>query len=109
MQTLQRRALRIIYPVLSYSEALEAVGIDSLHKRRQALIKTLFDKIVKDTSHNLQPLLPPINEASYCIRNQSFLGYAFTSLLRSRSGRSHARGALRDSGPSGCEGDYACA
>ena len=30
----------------------------------------------------------------------------YTSLLRSRSGRSHARGALRDYGPSGCEGDY---
>ena len=37
---------------------------------------------------------------------------SIVSLLRSRSGRSHAtlpamrgRGALRDSGPSGCEGD----
>ena len=39
------------------------------------------------------------------------LWYNFDSLLRSRSGRSHAmlawgQGALRDSGPSDCEGDY---
>ena len=37
LERLQKRALRIIYPDLSYAEALVAAGITSLYERRQVL------------------------------------------------------------------------
>ena len=66
LERLQKRALRIIYPDLSYAEALVAAGITSLYERRQVLSETLFDQIMEDPSHKLHDLLPPHNESTYC-------------------------------------------
>ena len=59
LERLQKRALRIIYPDLSYAEALVAGGITSLYERRQVLSETLFDQIMQDPSHKLHDLPPP--------------------------------------------------
>ena len=59
MERLQKRALQIIQPDLSYAEALVALDITSLYERRQALSNALFDQIVGDQSHKLHELLPP--------------------------------------------------
>ena len=48
MERLQKRALRIIQPDLSYAEALVALDITSLYERRKALSNALFDQIVRD-------------------------------------------------------------
>ena len=48
MERMQKRVLRIVYPALSYSKALEAADIDSVYKRWQAMSTALFDQIVKD-------------------------------------------------------------
>ena len=72
MERLQKRALRIIQPDLSYAEALVALDITSLYERRQALSKALFDQIVRDQSHNLHELLPPRNGSTYYARNQGY-------------------------------------
>ena len=45
MERLQKRALRIIQPDLSYAEALVALDITSLYERRKALSNALFDQI----------------------------------------------------------------
>jgi len=70
MERLQKRALRIIQPDLSYAEALVALDITSLYERRQALSKALFDQIVRDQSHKLHELLPLRNGSTYCTRSQ---------------------------------------
>ena len=72
MERLQKRALRIIQPDLSYAEALVALHITSLYERRQALSKALFDQIVRDQSHKLHELLPPRNGSTYCTRSQGY-------------------------------------
>lgn len=72
MERLQKRALRIIQPDLSYAEALVALDITSLYERRQALSKALFDQIVRDQSHKLHELLPPRNGSTYCTRSQGY-------------------------------------
>ena len=46
LERLQKRALWIIYPDLSYAVALVAAGITSLYERRQELSETLFDQIM---------------------------------------------------------------
>ena len=70
MERLQKRALRIIQPDLSYAEALVALDITSLYERRKALSNALFDQIVRDQSHKLHDLLPPRNESTYGTRSQ---------------------------------------
>ena len=72
LERLQKRALRIIYPDLSYAEALVAAGITSLYERRQVLSETLFDQIIEDPSHKLHDLLPPRNESTYCTRSRRY-------------------------------------
>ena len=46
LERIQRRAFRIIYPDLSYSVALETVGLPKLHERREKISIDLFDEIV---------------------------------------------------------------
>ena len=72
LERLQKHALLIIQPDLSYAEALVALGITSLYERRQALSKALFDQIVRDQSHKLHELLPPHNGSTYCTRSQGY-------------------------------------
>ena len=79
MERLQKRALQIIQPDLSYAEALVALDITSLYEGRQALSKALFDQIVRDQSHKLHELLPPRNGSTYCTRRQ---GYFKLPILR---------------------------
>ena len=72
MERLQKRALRITLPDLSYAEALVAVDITSLYERREALNNALFDQIVRDHSHRLHDLLLPHNGSTYCTHNQRY-------------------------------------
>ena len=72
MERLQKRALRIIQPDLSYAEALVALDITSLYGRRKALSNALFDQIVRVQSHKLHDLLQLRNGSTYCIRSQRY-------------------------------------
>lgn len=72
MEMLQKRALQIMQPDLSYADALVALDITSLYERRKALSNALFGQIVRDQSHKLHDLLPPCNEPTYCTRSQRY-------------------------------------
>ena len=72
LEGLQKRALRIIQPDLSYAEALVALDITSLYERRKALSNGLFDQTVRVQSHKLHDLLPPRNVSTYCTRSQRY-------------------------------------
>ena len=45
-ERIHRRALRIIYPDLSYRVALETAGLPKLHERRERISTDLFDDII---------------------------------------------------------------
>ena len=65
LERIQRRAFRIIYPDLSYSVALETVGLPKLHERREKISIDLFDEIVCNTTHSLHSLLPQWKSCKY--------------------------------------------
>ena len=70
LERLQKRAFRIIYPTLSYSEARVALGLPLLSARREELTTRLFDKILQDSNHRLHHLLPPKNECQVTLRKK---------------------------------------
>ena len=57
LELIQIRALAIIYPKLSYSEALNVNNLPSLHDRRTDMCKSFFTAMQKD-NHKLNYLLP---------------------------------------------------
>ncbi len=63
LESLQKRAFRIICPDLSYREALERSNLPSLYNRRQSLTDELFNKLVVDSNYKLHNLLPPLNHS----------------------------------------------
>ena len=59
LERVQKRALSIIYPYVSYNEALVQAGLSRLADHHQDLCKSLFDNISEDKNHHLHHLLPP--------------------------------------------------
>lgn len=72
LERIQRRALGIIYPDLSYSVALETAGLPKLHERRGKISTDLFDEIVFDPTHRLHSLLPQRKSCKYALRCKSY-------------------------------------
>ena len=71
IERIQRRALKIILPDLSYNEALAKSGLYNLNERRETLCDKTFSRIVRDPDHKLHALLPPmISECQYNLRNK---------------------------------------
>ena len=68
LETIQKRACRIIAPGFSYSAALQQTGLEPLHVRRTQLCQKLFVDM-QNTTHKLHSMLPPIKECHYNIRN----------------------------------------
>ena len=71
LERIQRRALRIIYPDLSYSVALETAGLPKLYERREKISTDLFDEIVRNPTHRLHSLLPQRKSCKYALRRNS--------------------------------------
>ena len=59
--------MRIIFPNLSYCEALNKAGIPTLSERRESLSIKLFEDIVSNEHHKLANLLPQMS-SSYARR-----------------------------------------
>ena len=57
LERVQRRCLKIIYPELSYSDALFVSGLEELSCRRENLVRAVFNEI-KSPTHVLNHLLP---------------------------------------------------
>ena len=57
IEGVQKRCLRIIYPDLSYSVAIQLAGLELLSVRREAACRNLFSEI-KKPGHILNKLLP---------------------------------------------------
>ena len=70
IERIQKRAMRIIFPALSYDESLSIAGLVPLEARRQQLTDKLFQQIISDPSHKLNKLLPPVNECQIKLRKK---------------------------------------
>ena len=55
----QKRCLKLLYPALSYNQALDQSGLDRLDSRRDVMLQKMFQEI-KDPKHPLHYLLPPV-------------------------------------------------
>ena len=56
LERLQKRAMKIIHPELSYAKALELFGLLTLYDRREAIVAKAFDKICANQFHSLHKL-----------------------------------------------------
>ena len=69
IERIQRRAIKIIFPIKSYAEALSHSKLLTLEERRQIACDKLFKEIMKDKNHKLHPLLPdPNTDVAYSLR-----------------------------------------
>ena len=71
IERIQRRALRIIFPELTYSEAMDRANVVTLFQRRNNICARFFNRIYSDTSHKLHGLIPPRHETPYHLRKNN--------------------------------------
>ena len=51
VENVQSRCLRIIYPALSYADALSVTGLDRLDDRRERMVHELFNEVKGPVMH----------------------------------------------------------
>ena len=69
LERVQKRALKIMCPSLSYDEALTHMEIAPLSVHHSNICATLFNEILSDSDHRLRALLPPSHQAcKYSLR-----------------------------------------
>ena len=68
LESVQERALAMIFPDVTYEKALELSSLSTLSSRREELCKRLFIAC-QDEDHKLHPLLPPKREIIHQCRN----------------------------------------
>ena len=70
LEQLQKRAMRIIFPFISYSNALQQARLETLSMRRQSITSKLFHSICSNTDHKLYKLLPARNQCDRNLRHK---------------------------------------
>ena len=74
--------LNIVFPSVSYKEALSASGLELLAARRENITKNLFNEI-KDENHVLHELLPKrVTTSSMHMRNSYPYHVSITKVTR---------------------------
>ena len=69
LEQLQKRAVRIIFPFVPYSDALHQANLETLSRRRQSITTKLFDSTITcNSDHKLHELLPPRNNCESNLR-----------------------------------------
>ena len=58
IERVQKRCMRIVFPQLSYSDALVTCGLEPLSVRRENAVIKLFNEIKNNSKHILNDLLP---------------------------------------------------
>ena len=70
LQQLQERAMPIIFPFVSYSDALHKANLETLSRRRQSITTKLFDSITRNSDHKLHEFLLPRNNCESNLRRK---------------------------------------
>ena len=69
LESLQKRAMRIIFPSLPYFEALELAKLETSYIRRQTQTTNLFQEISNNPQHKLYRFLPRLNKCNFNLRS----------------------------------------
>ena len=80
LERIQKRALKIIDPELTYREALAVCNLPTLWERRQKLCDKLFNEVVNNPKHKLHKLLPSRNECLIKLRAKRVFNVNFNTL-----------------------------
>ena len=70
LEQLQKRAMRIIFLFVPYSDALHQANLETLSRCRQSITTKLFDSICCNPYHKLHELLPPHNNYEVKLRRK---------------------------------------
>ena len=70
IEGVQKRALKIISPSMSYTDKLTRFNLQSLKARREDYCRRLFSTVLSDQTHKLRALLPPVNNSHYNLRTK---------------------------------------
>ena len=71
LESIQKRAIKIIFPGITYNEALNITNVQKLKTRRQELTNKLFQEIVSNDSHRRHCILPSRNFSNFdLLRNK---------------------------------------
>ena len=81
IETVQKRALKSIYPGCTYEEILKTVKLPTLSTRRDDLCKKYFNGM-KQNKHKLNHLLPETRDVPYLLRFSMFLYILLVSYSR---------------------------
>ena len=68
LESIQKRAMKVIKPSCTYLEALHSLNIPSLKERRDTLCRTFFKDNVINPEGRLHNLLPPRRETGHNLR-----------------------------------------
>ena len=69
LERVQKRALSIICPTLSYDNAPASLDLELLVVHHHRLCQSLFNSILEDTDHRLRHLLPVSYSPKYSLRH----------------------------------------
>ena len=85
IESLQKRAMRIIFPFVEYSEACRLAKVPPLSDRREQACKKMFLAMLKP-SHKLYHIMPPPRSSQQALR--SSLKYPLPKIRTERAKRS---------------------
>ena len=89
LEQLQKRAMRIIFPFVPYSDALHQANLETLSGRRQSITNKLFNSITCNSDHKLHELLPPRNNCEFNLRRKNNFPVPLAKKIRRRDLRTH--------------------
>ena len=81
IERIQKRALKIVFPDLDYSQALEKANLKTLSQRRLELCKKFFTELQKE-SNILHSILPKVKGSNYSLRSN--LKYTLPKVKKNR-------------------------
>jgi hypothetical protein len=88
IERVQKRCLRIIFPDLSYSDALLISGLERLTARRERIVRDTF-KDIQLSSHPLHSLLSDKPDLQFNLRNTYPFLYLLPELIVTLTPSSH--------------------
>jgi len=93
IERVQKRCLRIIFPQLSYSEALDKSGLNRLDTRREEITKQIFRQI-KSPTHPLHYLITPPKVSSSQMILRPTYPYQIPKCKKTRYGKDFIHSVL---------------
>jgi hypothetical protein len=69
IEAIQKRCLRIIYPAITYAEALVISGLERLDERRERFTRNMFEEM-KNDNHPLHSILPHLEQSQFNLRKE---------------------------------------